>query len=91
MTEITNQFRQLTNHGTKLKQEFQQRISGYITAAFGLVAGLAWNDAIRSLIEYWFPVEQNNILAKFIYAVLITITLVIVTVYVIKLFQTKND
>ncbi|MBI4836905.1 MAG: hypothetical protein HY813_00655 [Candidatus Portnoybacteria bacterium] len=54
---------------------------GYIVAAFGLVAGLAWNDAIKSLIEYLFPLAQNTLLAKFGYAVLITAVVVTITIY----------
>jgi len=32
----------------------KQKIVTYVIAGFGLVAGLAWNDAIKSLIEYFF-------------------------------------
>ncbi|HLD34421.1 MAG TPA: DUF5654 family protein, partial [Patescibacteria group bacterium] len=35
---------------TSVKQEIRNKVAGYIVAAFGLVAGLAWNDAIKALI-----------------------------------------
>jgi hypothetical protein len=72
------------------KKELRQRLSTYITAAFGLVAGLAWNDAIRSFIEYIFPNKQNTVTAKFIYAILITILVVIVGTYLLRVLK-KED
>ncbi|PIR73641.1 MAG: hypothetical protein COU40_01520 [Candidatus Moranbacteria bacterium CG10_big_fil_rev_8_21_14_0_10_35_21] len=70
-----------------MKNEFRNRIKGYIAAAFGLVAGLAWNEAIRSSIEYIFPLDKNSIWAKFIYAILLTIVLVIVTIYINRILS----
>jgi hypothetical protein len=59
----------------------------YITAAFGLVAGLAWNEAIKSAIENIFVLNQDSIWAKFIYAAILTLVLVAVTVYLNYLFK----
>lgn len=70
-----------------IKSEVSEKIAGYITAGFGLVVGLAWNDAIRSLIEFWFPIDKNTIWAKLIYAFILTIILVIVTMYLVRLFK----
>jgi len=78
---------EIARNGQKLELELREKTAGYITAAFGLVAGLAWNDAIKSLIEYWFPLDKNSIAAKFIYAVLITVVLVIVSSYLIRMFK----
>jgi hypothetical protein len=47
-----------------------------------LVAGLAWNEAIRGLIDYAFPVSVNLLLAKFGYAIIMTIVLVILSIYI---------
>ena len=71
----------------KLRQEFRERISGYIIAAFGLVASLAWNDAISALIEKIFPLGKDTIVAKFIYAMVITVILVAVAVYLVKILK----
>lgn len=68
----------------------RNKLTGYIVAAFGLVAGLAWNEAIKSLIEYIFPLNKNYIWAKFLYAIILTIILVIVTVYVSRLLSKKE-
>ena len=76
---------------TNLNREIKKKVAGYITAAFGLVAGLAWNDAIKSLIDYFFPLEKNGLWAKIIYAILITLVLVIVSIFVVKVFSGKKE
>jgi len=73
-----------------LKNEVREKTFGYIVGALGLVAGLAWNEAIKALIEYFFPASQNGILAKFIYAILITIIIVLTSTYLVKL-STKKE
>ena len=74
---------------TKKKQstfteEVRERTAGYIMAGFGFVAGLAWNDAIKSFIEHIFPLSSGAIAAKFVYAVLITVVIVIVGNYLLR-------
>lgn len=80
----------MKNKGTrigKLQSEIRERTLGYIIAAFGLVAGLAWNDAIKALIEYLFPIQENTLSAKIIYAILITLVVVVCTMYLNYMFQ----
>lgn len=72
-----------------LKEEIKGQTTGYIVAALGLVAGLAWNEAIKALIDHLFPLSQNSLLAKFVYAILVTILVVIVTSYVVRVFKKK--
>ena len=79
----------ITSESAQLRKEMQERTIGYLTAAFGLVAGLAWNDAIKSFIEHIFRLEKDTILAKFIYAFILTLVLVLVTSYLFRMFQ-KN-
>ena len=68
-----------------LRDKIRDQIIGYLTAALGLVAGLAWNDAIKSLIDQIYPAgEGNNVLAKFWYAVVITFAVVSVSYYLIR-------
>lgn len=43
-----------------------------MTATFGLVAALAWNEAIQELFTAIFG-EAGSLAAKFFYAVLITV------------------
>lgn len=72
----------------KFQKELRKKSVGYITTAFGLVAGLAWNEAIKAFIERFFPMSTNGMIAKFIYAVIITILLVFISVYILR---TAND
>ncbi len=74
----------------ELQHEIKQRTIGYILAALGLVAGLAWNEAIKSFIDSFFPTPGHDLIVKFIYAFFITIIIVIVTVYLLKLTQDKK-
>ena len=60
----------------KFQKEFRTRTVEFVAAAFGLVVGLAWNDAVRSSIEILFPIEKNSVLVKFIYAILLTVVVV---------------
>jgi uncharacterized BrkB/YihY/UPF0761 family membrane protein len=73
-----------------LRMEAQERVVGYITAAFGLVAGLAWNDAVRAFINHIYPDPGETILAKFMYALLLTIVLVIISIIFVHL-RLKKD
>ncbi|MEK7107362.1 MAG: DUF5654 family protein, partial [Patescibacteria group bacterium] len=57
---------------------------------FGFVAGLAWNDAIKELIQYMFPLATDTLAAKFIYAGLITVVVVIIITYLEKLLNNEK-
>ncbi len=72
-----------------LRRTAQKQVLGYITAAFGLVAGLAWNEAIQAAIALWLPLGKDSLTAKFLYAVVITLVLVIAGHYITRL--TKDE
>jgi len=88
--EIKNQLNKIKKESEEIKTEARQRMVEYILAAFGLVAGLAWNEAIKSLIEYVFPLSRSTLLLKFFYAFLITIILVLISSYLMNLLKIKN-
>ena len=69
----------------KIRQETKAKVIGYIVAAFGLVAALAWNEAIKALIDKIYPLGENSLPAKFFYALIITIVVVIVSTYAVRL------
>ncbi len=73
-----------------LRKEIRRQSFGYILAAFGFVAGLAWNDAIKALIDFVFPLGTQGLLAKFIYAVAVTILVIIATWIGSKLTREKD-
>ena len=76
--------KKIKEEGKELQREVKIKLSTYITAAIGFVVGLAWNDAIKAFIEYLFPLQKNSVTAKFFYAALITIILVLVTAYILR-------
>ncbi len=90
MAEVA-QTEKLKEEAVNLKKEIHQQTLGYILAAFGIIAGLAWNEAIKSLIETLFPVSANTLLAKFVYAVLVTLAVVLITVYLSRLFKKEEN
>lgn len=75
----------------QFKSEFQKQVIGYIVGAFGLIAGLAWNEAIKSLIDYLFPLGQHGLLVKFIYAIAITAIVVLLTLYLTRFFIKEKE
>lgn len=61
---------------TRIHHEVMDKFSALITAAFGLVAALAWNSAIQK----WF--EAHPLFAAggpWVYAIIVTILAVIAT------------
>ena len=74
----------------EVRLEIKKQTTGYILAALGLVAGLAWNDAIKAFIESFFTVGKDSIFAKFIYAGLVTIIIVIASYYIQRFTNHKK-
>jgi hypothetical protein len=62
-----------------LKLEVIEKISGLATASLGLVAALAWNEAILEIFKNFFG-EQGTLIAKLIYAVVVTILVILITI-----------
>ncbi len=67
-----------------VKVEILEKMSDLATAGFGLVAALAWNEAIKTLFEAIFP-KAGNIIAQFVYAAIVTMIVVLVTLRLGKL------
>ncbi len=84
-------FKQFKEESLRVRQEIREKTVGYIVTALGLVAGLAWNEAIKAIIEYVFPLSQESIWAKLIYAALITLMVVISTLYLVRFLGKKVE
>ncbi len=80
---------------TKKAQKFavlvQEKAFSYILAGLGLVAGLAWNEAIKAAIVVWYPIEQDSLVAKFVYAGIVTILVVVASIITLKLTKKKEE
>jgi hypothetical protein len=55
-----------------LSGEILDKFSQLITTALGLVAALAWNDAIQTLFQQFLGTVGGALAAKLFYAVLVT-------------------
>lgn len=74
-----------------LGKEVQKQTIGYIIAAMGFVAGLAWNETIKAFVEYLFPLNKNDLLVKFLYAILVTLLVVIISINLTRLLEKKEE
>jgi MFS-type transporter involved in bile tolerance (Atg22 family) len=64
-----------------MQKEVSEKIAALILAAFGLIAGLAWNTAIQEIFRLIFG-QQSDVLAMIAYAVIVTIIAVVVTIWI---------
>lgn len=64
-----------------MKSEVTEKLAALITAAFGLVAALAWNDTIKAIFTQVFG-AQSTLTAMIVYAVIVTIIAVIATIWI---------
>lgn len=70
-------------------RELIQQLVTLSTSAFGLVAALAWNDAIQQTVKEFIEprLPGSGILSRFIYAVLVTLLAVIITFQLTRMTQ----
>lgn len=64
-----------------MKTEVIEKIAALITAAFGLVAALAWNGAIIAIFKEVFG-DTTGIYPMLTYAVVVTIIAVLATIWI---------
>jgi len=81
----------IKKHQAVLRKEVREKTINYMLAAFGFVAGLAWNEAIKSFIEKIFPHSSNSVVAKFTYAILVTVFIVMMTIYLVRFIDKKEE
>ena len=71
-----------------MKKEVIEKLAALITAAFGLIAALAWNDAIKALFVGPCGSEEAGILCALSsggpwgYALLVTLLAVIAAIWI---------
>ncbi len=57
-----------------------------INSAFALVAALAWNEAIKALLDRYVP-SGSALYSKFLYALILTIVIVLVSMKLTKVIN----
>lgn len=90
MGRIKNSLSRIREQRERIGKEIKEKTIGYILTALGLVAGLSWNEAIKSLIDGVFP-KSNSIFIKFFYAIVVTVFIVLVTIYLVKFIEKKEE
>ncbi|MBU3901662.1 hypothetical protein KJ590_03270 [Patescibacteria group bacterium] len=68
------------------KKEVKEKMLTLVLAGFGLVAALAWNDAIQTLFKILFP-KSEGVIGKFIYAAIVTILIVFISSHLRKISE----
>lgn len=66
-----------------LRVEILDKLAALVTAAFGLVAALAWNEAIKTIFKEVFGTSET-VGPMLIYAIVVTIIAVILTIVVAR-------
>ena len=90
-TNWKNQSRGLTigRELEEFKRVFKDNFVTLIVSAFGVVAALSWNEALKEAIFVFFP-EKGNLVVKAYTAVSITILSILVT-YLLSKLKTKSS
>ena len=91
MKTIRKKICDIKDSGHEIKKEIREKTLGYVVASFSLVAGLAWNEAIKAAIEEFFPMAKDTIKAKMIYALVLTLVVVTISVYLVRLFKSDEE
>ena len=68
----------------ELKVQFVDTFAKLITAAFAMVAALAWNGAIKALIDSFVGPEGDPLIGLFVYAIIVTVIAVLAVVWITR-------
>ena len=69
--------------------EVIEKIAALMTAAFGLVAALAWNGAIQAIFKQIFG-DASSVGAMLVYAIVVTIIAVFAVIWIAKAAERQN-
>lgn len=89
--KIKDTLTELKEKEKDLRKEIKKQTVGYVLTALSLVAGLAWNQAIQSLVNQFFPTKGGSILANFVYAIIITVIIVVVTISLLRFKKEEGN
>ncbi len=79
-----------------MKKDIVEKLAALITAAFGLVAALAWNNAIQALFVGPCGAQNAGLLCAlsgggpWVYALVVTVIAVLATIWIGKAAERAN-
>ena len=53
-------------------------------SSLGLVAALAWNDAVQAVFKEYFP-SASGVTGRFVYAVLLSLAIIVISINLTRL------
>ncbi len=89
--DFSNQIEQFikTREIVKLRVSFVEKMIILLISAFGLIAALAWDEALKELFNSLF-FNLTALQEKFLYAIIITILAVALSLFLSKLITPKS-
>ena len=67
----------------KFKVQLLEATASLIIAAFGLVAALAWNEAIKAIVREVFG-SSDDLIGMVVYALIVTVVAVTATIIITR-------
>lgn len=73
----------MSEKSDEFKVQLLETFASLITAAFGLVAALAWNEAIKQAVAAVFN-SSDDLVGLTVYAIIVTVLAVIMTLLIAR-------
>lgn len=73
----------MSEKSNEFKVQLLETFASLITAAFGLVAALAWNEAIKQMVAVVFN-SSDDLVGLCVYAIIVTVLAVIMTLLIAR-------
>lgn len=85
----------MSENKNKIHIEIVRQMLTLATSGFGLVAALAWNSLIQEFVNTyvrkWLPDDQSGMISLFIYAIVVTIMAVLITIQLTKVLERLEE
>lgn len=76
--------------GKEFNKEVMKTIIALMTAAFGMVAALSWNEAIKAIFNYYLG-SDGTMVGMIVYAVVVTVIVVLITILLARMAAKVNE
>lgn len=60
-----------------IASDFKTRSLGYILTSCSLIVAMSYNEFAKQAINTYFPLQSDTLIAKFIYALILTLVLIL--------------